>query len=368
MVARADRDREEEADHRERASGQQPLQLLAPVTARAAVEDDLADDPRERDREEEEHDDGEAGAAAAAAAELLELAGGVDPDRVLGEGAEVRDHEVADQHGHERDVHPERPTPPPRDLAVGEEEDRQRQEHEHRGPPLSQEDGEPRERKAVVIDVVGADGVEAGVGAVGRSDGDREEEPADRVPRLPARDERTDGRERDHQQQLPDPAEGELVRERRQRETRHDQQCGGSARARVRGASADVLARSSLDPDADVGGLERGAGRGRELVEDGVDVDGVPQARRERGDGRLGVVVRPVEAAVDAALDPAAERVEERERGERRGGDADRARRTAARASSAGRAPRRRRPAARSAARTRACARSAGRSRTDGSG
>ena len=228
MVARADRDREEEADHRERASGQQPLQLLAQVTPRAAVEDDLADDPRERDRDEEEHDDGEAGVVAAAA-ELLELAGGVDPDRVLGEGAEVRDHEVADQDGHERDVHPERPTPPPRDLAVGEEEDRQRQEHEHRRPPLGQEDGEPRERKAVVVDVVGTDGVEAGVGAVGRSDGDREEEPADRVPRLPARDERADGRERDHQQQLPDPAEGELVRERRQRETRHDQQCGGSA-------------------------------------------------------------------------------------------------------------------------------------------
>ena len=223
MVARADRDRDEEAEHRERASGQQPFQLLSPVTARAAVQDDLADDPRERDREEDEHDDGEAGAAAAAGAELLELAGGVDPDRVLGEGAEIRDHEMADQHGHEHDVRPERPTPWSRDLAVGEEEDRQRQEHEHRRPPLGQEDGEPRERKAVVVDVVGTDGVEAGVGAVGRGHGDREEEPADRVPRLPARDERADGGERDHQQRLPDPAEGELMRDCRQRKSRHDQ-------------------------------------------------------------------------------------------------------------------------------------------------
>ncbi len=75
-----------------------------------------------------------------------------------------------------------------------------------------------------MVDAVRADGVEAGVGAVARGHGDREQKPADRVPRLPARDERADGRERDHQQQLPDPAERELVREGRQREARDDQQ------------------------------------------------------------------------------------------------------------------------------------------------
>ena len=114
------------------------------------------------------------------------------------------DREVDDEHGHERDVRAKRPAPQPGDPAVGEEEDGQRQKHEHRRPALGEEDGEPREREAVVVDVVRADGVEAGVRAAGRGDRDREQDPADRVPRLPARDERADGGERDHQQRLSD--------------------------------------------------------------------------------------------------------------------------------------------------------------------
>ena len=46
-------------------------------------------------------------------------------------------------------------------------------------------------------------------------------------------------------------------------------------------------------------GLEGAAGGGGELAEDGLRVDGVTQAGAESRDGRLGVVARAVEAAVD---------------------------------------------------------------------
>jgi hypothetical protein len=70
-----------------------------------------------------------------------------------------------------------------------------------------------------------------------------------------------------------------------------------------------------------------GAGGGRgELVEHGLDVHGVAEAGSERGDRRLGVVARAVEARVDEPLDATTQRVEESRCGERGRGDADRAR------------------------------------------
>ena len=59
------------------------------------------------------------------------------------------------------------------------------------------------------------------------------------------------------------------------------------------------------------------------------DVDLVAQAAGERVDGPLGVVSRPVEAAVDDRLDTAAQRLEERGDDERRGRDGDGSRRSA---------------------------------------
>ena len=56
---------------------------------------------------------------------------------------------------------------------------------------------------------------------------------------------------------------------------------------------------------------------------DHIDLDGVAQSRRERRDGRLGVVAGAVEAAIDDALDADAQRVEERGGDERGGGDPD---------------------------------------------
>ena len=75
-----------------------------------------------------------------------------------------------------------------------------------------------------MVDVVRAYRIEPGVRGAHRRGGDHEEDPADRVPRLPARDERADDGERDHERRLSDSAGGELVREGREREARHDQQ------------------------------------------------------------------------------------------------------------------------------------------------
>jgi hypothetical protein len=53
--------------------------------------------------------------------------------------------------------------------------------------------------------------------------------------------------------------------------------------------------------------LERARRGGRQLVEHSVDVDGVAKAGAERRHGRLGVVARSVETAVDEALQAGAQ-------------------------------------------------------------
>ena len=65
------------------------------------------------------------------------------------------------------------------------------------------------------------------------------------------------------------------------------------------------MALTRLTHTADVGRLERPAGRRCELAEHRLRVDRVPQARAEGGDGRLGVVAGAVEAAVDEPLQAA---------------------------------------------------------------
>jgi ABC-2 type transport system permease protein len=67
-----------------------------------------------------------------------------------------------------------------------------------------------------------------------------------------------------------------------------------------------------LDPDRQMGGLERGIHDVGELVADGAQVHGVLQAGRERGDDLVGVVPGPVEPPVHHALHPAAQRMEQR--------------------------------------------------------
>jgi ABC-2 type transport system permease protein len=79
-----------------------------------------------------------------------------------------------------------------------------------------------------------------------------------------------------------------------------------------------------LDPDRQVGGLERGVYRARELVADGAQLHGVLQAGRERGDDLVGVVPGPVEPPVHHALHPAAQRVEQRRDHQRRARHHDR--------------------------------------------
>ena len=84
-----------------------------------------------------------------------------------------------------------------------------------------------------------------------------------------------------------------------------------------------------------MGGLDGPVDGGQQFAAHRVEIDRVPQPQREGRDDRVGVVAGAVEAPIDEPLHPQSKRVEERGRGERRGGDARPARRTAARRSPA---------------------------------
>jgi ABC-2 type transport system permease protein len=75
-----------------------------------------------------------------------------------------------------------------------------------------------------------------------------------------------------------------------------------------------------LDPDRQVGRLQRGVYRARQLVADGAQFHGVLQAGRERGHDLVGVVPGPVEPPVHHPLHPAAQRMEQCRDHQRRAG------------------------------------------------
>ncbi|HYY18897.1 MAG TPA: hypothetical protein VE864_08655, partial [Streptosporangiaceae bacterium] len=66
-----------------------------------------------------------------------------------------------------------------------------------------------------------------------------------------------------------------------------------------------------------MGRLQRAGHDTGQVVVDRVQVHGVLEPGRERGDGPVGVVAGPVEPPVHHPLDPAAHRVEQRRRGQR---------------------------------------------------
>ena len=239
-----------EPDDRDHRPAEQPLQLLAVLAARAPVAEHLPEHGDEPEGDERDRQDAVSGGRAG----RRERALSVDPDVPGTHRGHVLPG-VADKHDRaDREVGPDHPAPAPRQTAVGEERDRQRQQDDQPDPARRQERSHARKRQVVPLAVV-HDRVAPGVGREQEGERQPEQDPADRIARLPPRDDVADDPER-HQRQPRDLAWLTMVsgtrrpsgaRSRRRARARGD--ASRSRPARASGRRADSRSRRSRNLD-----------------------------------------------------------------------------------------------------------------------